>query len=370
MLGSDRSLISDIYEAAVIPERWLQVFEEISAFAGANGGSMTTVTGRGERSWLATERARASLSDWYAEGWHLRNAWAERGNRQSRLRFFDETEVFAPGEIESVPMYRDFIWPRGGGWSAGAMMRIPGGGLASIRFERPYNDGPMTQELRTRLDGLRPHLARATFLFTNLGMRQARSTVSALQFMDVPAAVLTRNGRLLACNAAMEARLSQVTVRAGDRVTFTDAGAQRILSESLERITAGLFDQLRGPIPLPATEQEGPAIAYLLPMRGAAQDLFGCETTLLMIRPADKEGKLMDLVRTQFAIDAVEAQRWVRLLTAASPRLAAALLASAENVQTVLEQILGGTRSRLEARMAGFLWRLVNDPEYSLEAGS
>ena len=125
-----------------------------------------------------------------------------------------------------------------------------------------------------------------------------------------------------------------------------------------------------GAIPLPATEQEGPAIAYLLPMRGAAQDLFGCETTLLMIRPADKEGKLMDLVRTQFAIDAVEAQRWVRLLTAASPRLAAALLASAENVQTVLEQILGGTRSRLEARMAGFRWRLVDDPEYSFEAGS
>ncbi|MBF9194800.1 hypothetical protein [Microvirga terrestris] len=218
------------------------------------------------------------------------------------------------------------------------------------------------------LNRLRSHLARASFLFTKLGTRQARSSVAALQFMDVPAAVLTRNGRLLACNEAMESRLSQVSVGAGDQISFTDKEAQRILSESLERIMAGLFDQLRGPIPLPATEEHGPAVAYLIPMRGAAQDLFGCESTLLMIRPADSDNRLMDLVRTRFAIDAGEAERWGRLLAATSPRLAAALLASSENVQAVLDQTLGRTQRGLEARMANFLWRLGEDPEYAWQA--
>jgi hypothetical protein len=197
-------------------------------------------------------------------------------------------------------------------------------------------------------------------------MRQARSTVSALQFMDVPAAVLTRNGRLLACNEAMETRLSQVNVRAGNRVVFTDQEAQRNLGESLERMTAGLFDQLRGPISLPATDENGPAVAYLIPMRGAAQDLFGCESTLLMIRPTSSENRLMDLVRTRFAINAGEAQRWARMIAATSPRLAATLLASAENVQDTLDRALGNTQSRLEARMANFLWRLGDDPEYTV----
>lgn len=226
----------------------------------------------------------------------------------------------------------------------------------------------MSAALRARLDRLRPHLARASFLFSRLGARQARSVASALQFMEIPAAVLTRNGRLLACNAAMEARLSQVSVRAGDRIAFTDDAAQRTLSESLERITASLFDRLRGPIPLPATEEHGPAVPYLVPMRGAAQDLFGCETTLLMIRSAESENRLMDLVRARFAIDAGEAQRWIRAIAAASPRLAAALLTSTENVQDALDRMLGRTQSRLEARMGSFLWRLGEDTDYGAAA--
>ncbi|MBM6583325.1 hypothetical protein ILT44_24285 [Microvirga sp. BT689] len=365
MQGDDRSLIRDIYEAAVIPERWYQVFERISAFAGANGGFMIADTGGGARSWVATERFRPVLGDFYAQGWHLRNTWAERGSRRKRLQFFDETEIFAPGELDSIPMYRDFIRPRGGGWSAGSLMHFPGGGQVSMRFERPFHHGPIEDELRMRLNLLRPHLARAAFLFTRLGLRQARSTVSALQFMEIPAAVLTRSGKLLACNEAMEARLPQVSVRAGDRIAFTDDGAHLALGESLERITAGAFDRLRGPIPLPATEEQGAAVAYLIPMRGAAQDLFGCETTLLVIRPAASENRLMDLVRTKFVIDAGESQRWARLIAVACPRLAAALLASTENVQTALDRTLGRTQSGLEAQMATFLWRLGQDPGYS-----
>ncbi|NBJ10762.1 hypothetical protein [Microvirga arsenatis] len=358
MVWGDRELVSDIYEAAVTPERWFQVFEKISSFAGANGGFMIAETAGGARSWVATERFRPVLGDFYAQGWHLRNTWAERGSRRRRLQFFDETEIFAPGEIDTIPMYRDFIRPRGGGWSAGALMQIPNGGRVSMRFERPFHHGPMDPELRARLNVLRPHLSRAAFLFTRLGLRQARSTVSALQFMDIPAAVLTRSGRLLACNVAMEDRLSQVSVRAGDRIAFKDRSAQEGLSSSLARLTAGLFDQLRGPIPLPATEENGAAVAYLIPMRGAAQDIFGCETTLLMIRPAHSENRLMDLVRTTFVIDAGESQRLARLIASVCPRLAAALLTSTENVQVTLDRLLGQTRSATEAKMASFLWKL------------
>ncbi|MBJ6124876.1 hypothetical protein [Microvirga splendida] len=365
MLASDQSLIRDIYEAAIIPEGWFQVLEQISAFAGTEGGSMSVVSGAGERSWVATDRFCPIMQDFYAGGWHLRNDWSDRAGQRQHLRFFDETEIYAPGELDSSPLYRDFIRPRGAGWSAGAIMQIPGGGHIAIRFERPYGDGPMSDELRIRLDRLRSHLARASLLFSRLGTRQARSVVSSLQFMDVPAAVLTRNGRLLACNSLMESRLSQIHVRAGDRVAFTDDNAQRVLSDSLRRITAGLFDQLRGPIRLPATEEHGPAVAYLVPICGAAQDLFGCEATLLMIRPAHSENRLMDLVRTRFAIDAGEAQRWARHIAAASPRMAAALLATTENVQAVLDRTLGRTQSRLESRVASFLWQLRHDPELS-----
>ena len=37
MRGDDRALINHVYEAAVIPERWLKVLEQISGFAGSDG---------------------------------------------------------------------------------------------------------------------------------------------------------------------------------------------------------------------------------------------------------------------------------------------------------------------------------------------
>jgi hypothetical protein len=94
MPGGDQSLISDIYETAVIPERWLEVLGQISAVGGADGGFIAAVNGRGERSWVATESQQPILSDWYAGGWHLRNTWIERGKQHKRLRFFDETDIF------------------------------------------------------------------------------------------------------------------------------------------------------------------------------------------------------------------------------------------------------------------------------------
>jgi hypothetical protein len=84
--------------------------------------------------------------------------------------------------------------------------------------------------------------------------------------------------------------------------------------------------------------------------------------------PGRMKSESADLVRTKFVIDAGESQRWARLVAAACPRLAAALLTSSENVQTALDRTLGRTQSGLEAQMASLLWRLGEDPEYSAAA--
>ncbi len=60
-------------------------------------------------------RCHSILDEWYAEGWHLRNTWAERASQKKHLQFISETDLFSPAELEAIPMYRDFIRPRGGG---------------------------------------------------------------------------------------------------------------------------------------------------------------------------------------------------------------------------------------------------------------
>jgi hypothetical protein len=237
-----------------------------------------------------------------------------------------------------------------------------------MRFERRFEKGPLDSGQRARLDALRPHLARATLLFLRLGLQQARSAVSVLQVMDVPAAVITQSGRLLACNAAMEERLSQVNIGSGDRISLKDTDAHKALSEGLVQITAGRFDEIRGPIAIPATEEHGAAVAYLIPMQGAAQDIIGHGTTILMIRPAQPENRLLDLVRTQVAIDTGEIQDLTRLIASRYPRSAAALLASTENAKAFMDHFLGQTQSGLEPKLAQFLQTLKDEPESRLAA--
>ncbi len=312
--------------------------------------------------WIATDRMRPTFDDWFAQGWQEQNVWAEKVVQHRPTGFFDETDMFAPGETDAIPMYKDFVLPRGFGWSTTAHMQIPIGDRVDFRFDRRFQDGPMGAEVRARLNRLRPHLARAAFLFTRLGMQQARSTVAALQDIDIPAAVLTNGGKLLACNAALEARLSQVSIRPGERLAFNDTVAQSTLSGELAKISAGLFDHLRGPIFIPATEEHPDSVAYLVPMRAAAQDLFGQETTILMIRPAQPENRILDLVRLRFATDVREAQRITRLICSGSPRLAAALLAPTAAFEATLDHFLGSVRTRQEAKLAAFLSRLETAP--------
>lgn len=354
MGNRERSLVNEIYEAAVIPERWPQVLDRISKLAGSLGGFMIAVT-PGSEYWMATERMRPTFEDWFAEGWQAQNIWAEKVIQHNPVGFFDETDIFAPGETNTIPMYTDFVFPRGFGWSTTAHMQIPTGDRVDFRFDRRLQDGPMEMAERISLNHLRPHLARAAFLFTRLGIQQARSMVEALNDIDIPAAVLTNTGRLLACNAFMEARLSQLRVGSGGHLAFNDGQAQAALSDGLSKISAGLFNQLRGPIPVPATEEHAASIAYLIPMQATAQDVFGGETSLLLLRPAQPENRLLDLVRVRFAVDTREAQRITRLIGSYTPRLAAALLTSTATFDVVLDRVLGTARTRREAKMAAFL---------------
>jgi hypothetical protein len=352
-----RSIVDQIYEASVIPERWPAVLDRIAEFSNAAGGYILTERS-GSRLWTASERLRPVLASFYAEGWHERNAWAERSVLENRRSFYDENDIFAPGETDTIPLYRDFIRPHGYGWSAGTLIRIPSGGQVGLRFERKFEDGPIHQDMKIKLNALRPHLARASLLLTRLGMGQAQSTVAVLQTLDVPAAVLTYCGRLLACNAAMDDRLSQVRIGADDRFAFSNAGAQAALKEGLTLLADRQYKLLKGPIAIPATEEHEAAMAYLIPVYGMAQDILGHGTSILIIRPARSGRRLLDLVRMQFAINAGEAQQLVRLASSISPRFALTLLSSIETLADAKERLLKAARTSREMRLATLLTSL------------
>src|SRR5215813_10032384 len=127
--------VDDIYEAAVIPERWFGVLDELAHLADAEG-TLLFAAAPGEQRRICSEQIRPRMQAWVDSPYCQNN-------------------------------------PAAGTW---------------------YRSGPVLPEVTARLDPLRPHLVRAALLAARFGLRRARATVEALNLIGLPAAVLADRG--------------------------------------------------------------------------------------------------------------------------------------------------------------------------------
>jgi DNA-binding CsgD family transcriptional regulator len=150
-------------------------------------------------------------------------------------------------------------------------------------FERLLENGPLSRADVAALDRVRPHLARAAALSARLQMEQARAMAQTLAAVGLAAAVLARNGRLMAANALLE-EMGQVRFLSRDRFAFVDESAQMLLTSALAGMESG-NDEVVKSIPLRGKDESPPSVAHLLPIKGAAHDLFSRAEALLIVTP-------------------------------------------------------------------------------------
>jgi DNA-binding CsgD family transcriptional regulator len=224
----------------------------------------------------------------------VRDGWAEKNVRPVRLAaanypgFIREQDVFTDDELDNDPVYRDFYRKRGLGWATGTMVESPSGDSIVFSFERAYEKGPVPLSTVKQFDLLRPHLVRAALLSSRLGHERAVATAHALQSIGLPGAVLFRGGRLLAANDLFEQLMPSLFQDRRERLVLTDAAADALLAVALrEDLFAGARTVVSS-IPVAATERHAPLILHLLPVCGAAHDLFTRATSLLVVTPVDR----------------------------------------------------------------------------------
>ena len=356
--GSLEDLVDGIYEAAVVPDRWPTVLAEMSAAVDGAGGLLFVANAQQMR-WTASPDIKGLFVEFIRDGWAAKNPRMSRMAARNHAGFLRDNDCFTPDELDRDPVYSGFWRQRGLGWNAGTMLSGCSGDSMVFSFEKAYAKGPVEPSAIAFLDILRPHLARAALLSARLGLQKAQAMAAVLETLGIPGAVLKSSGVLVAANSLLSSLMPAFIQDRRRGITLSNAKADGLLQEALSRIASSGARSALSSIPVPAADHLPPIILHLIPVRGAAHDIFGQASSLLMITPVDRAAvPVSEVLQGLFDLTPAEA-RIARGISAAQSveGLALELGVSRETIRSQLKAVLSKTglsrQQELVALLAG-----------------
>lgn len=280
-------LIDNIYEAALVPTLWSDVLTRISEPIGRRGGFLFVVRGT-YHSAVSSE----SLGDIYER--FVREGWAARDPRMQRVLvhdhagFVNDQDLLSDDEIRDNEVYSQFFRKNDIGYMAGTLIPAPSGESIAFAFQRHQDLGPVPRSDIDYLDVLRPHLARSALMANRLGFERARAQADALMAFGLPGAVLRGPGRIFAANALFEAMMPSTFQDRTHRLTIDDSMADSLFGEMLTELPKHIGSGVKS-IAIAATAERVAMVVHVVPVRGAAHDIFNQATAVLIVTPGRRE---------------------------------------------------------------------------------
>lgn len=363
MLSSSENLIDRIYEAAAVPELWPETIEAMAEHAGGVGGYLCADYSHHSGNGVVTGSVRP-LHVTAAETGIKTSGYTARIMDWRPGRFVGDLDVFTSDELSANPYYRKILRPSGYGWCAGSYWPCSTGEQVLVRFERRFDDGPVSAEEMARLDALWPHLGRAGRLFARIGAKQARTMVEVLQGVGLAAAVINTDGRILAVNDDLEALQPRVTSGRTERIAFSDKPAQAKLNELLTHLKEGRTSQLATPIPIPGAPGQPAAVAHLIPARGTARDVLGSLSAILIVTTVTStQAPSIPLLQAAYNLTPAEARVASNLAMGGTlPQIASELGVSLNTVKAQLKAVFEKTGTNRQASLVSLLSSLRSLP--------
>jgi len=349
-------LVDRIYEAAVVPELWPAVFEDMACLTESAFGSMYAMRA-GTVRWIGTPAADELIAAYGPVAHLYPNPRPERGKEVGVYGFAADQDFMDVATLKDDPFYRGFLYPRGYGWFAGTIFSIPSGDLLYVSVERRFERGPFERHHVNSLDALRPHLGRAAFLSARLSLERARAATQALEAVGLPAAVLQRGGRLQVANPLFAALIPDVAQDRRERLCLSDVAADKLFRDALLQMDVGTDHREVRSIPVAARDGRAPAIVHVIPVRLSAHDIFTQASALVAITSVDRAAvPTAEVLQGLFDLTRAEARIARGIGEAKSvEQLAAALGISRETVRVHLKAVLGKTGLNRQAELANLL---------------
>ena len=346
--------VDSIYEAAADPELWRGVLSRLAHYAGLKDGVL--IVARGEKiRWISStpEFDQVPAEHYAIEG------GPERTRRLLAARhpgFMLDTDVFTAEEMARMPLFKDFLIPRGYGSAVGTSIPMPSGDTTIVHIEGPFARGLVSRETIARLDVLRPHFARASLVSARLELKRAQAATQALNVLGLPSAILGRGGRAIAANALLSELMPDTFQDLPSRLSLTNSKADTLLVDAVARANATV-GALTGSIPVPARADCPPMIIHVLPICGVAHDVFGSGVAMLVVTPViSREVPTANVLQGLFDLTPAESKLARAIASGSQPREAAMSLGvGEESARTTLKRVFAKTGVGRQADLVALL---------------
>ncbi len=282
MSDQEGDLVDRIYEAAVLPELWPDVLTTLANYGGADAAVLFAES-LDVSQLVTTANFSDTMRDYISQGWFNRTDRTKRLLAKKHAGFVTDLDIYTTDEFAREPVFQEFFNPRGFGTGAASVIKVPTGDRLIFDVERSLERGPFPADAVSRLDGMRPHLARAAMMAARMRLQTVRAAAQALEIVGLAAVVLGRKGRPLAMNRMCE-RLLGDQVLDGARFALTDPAADALLSNALIELSYRASVAPRS-IPLAARGDQVPTVLHLLPIRRSAIDLFVSAEAIAVLTP-------------------------------------------------------------------------------------
>jgi len=350
-------LIGSIYEAGAFPDRWPDTLHKLGISLGARGGNLIRSTAT--RLEMQSSRDVAQVTEEFA-----REGWNEHNSRVSRLLgragyagFLTDSDLHSEDELLTLPMYTDFLNPRGA--AAGAATIVQGArDDALIVALEAFASHSASREAVPTLDHLRPHMARAAVLSSEIQSARVGGMVEAFNAIGTAIGLLDRNGKLLAASRKFGSYLNDLLIDAPTRLRMADETTDRRFAAAigdLERHNTGVSIAMRN------RDKIGVAVLHLVPARHDARELFSHVSIFAVMGSAGND--LLpgaDIISALFDLTPAEARVARGIAQGLSPaEMASRLNLSPETIRTQLKRVFAKTSTRRQSELSRLISRLV-----------
>ncbi len=361
-------LVDRIYEAALVPELWVEVIHGFVQAGGGDSGAIL-VLNQGAKPRAVTSANMTAKMD------HFLNStdWATTPRVGAAMRLmglgFEPIEDYlTPSELESDPVTLGFR-EVGLGRQVCLALHMPSDEVVAYTVERKLTREPVSPHDIARLNALRPTLARSGLLAARLGLERARGMVDALNALGLPGAVLAASKRVVASNRLFDALSPSVVAQAGGGFALANRSSNAMLHLSIEQITSGRIAQCRS-IPMPATAGHSAMVIHLVPLKRSARDIFtGAELIAVFSTLDHAKAPAAALLRGMFDLTPAEARVAQRIAEGHQVAdIAEEFKVAPSTVKTHLNSVFGktGTHRQTElVRLLSAVWIADNqfDPD-------
>ncbi|WP_094891903.1 helix-turn-helix transcriptional regulator [Bradyrhizobium amphicarpaeae] len=306
----DESLTDRIYEAAFVPEFWPDVLHTLAEMTSSAAGTFCVLGDRGRSAkYTATDFVQPVMDDIEAAGeWQTSDEVRSMFSLLPPSSFIYDADYFPKEILETNHMRIDRVRPLGIGGQIGYFVALPADEVMLFTMERwLHKDRPSAEDLAC-LDAVRPHLARAGLTAARLRLERAQTTVSTLEALGIPAAVMALTGRVRASNPLFETVSDRLRPAAFGGIALVHASADALFQEAVTN--ARRSDGPVRSIPIPAVDGRSAIIVHVLPLLRSAYDIFSGSDVLVAVTEAvrDAPGPSTSLLSGLFDLTAAEAR--------------------------------------------------------------